>query len=135
MSDPQKLSVENLGGGELAALIQRAFVKVGENICDPNVPTEGVRKIKAVIKIKPDKKAQTAQIVFQVSTELPGAEPGSAMAYIAMNQESKEITLYNADVQQEELFSPHKEPTVTNITPISPPVRAAAQFAPPLKAD
>ncbi len=116
MTKPEKLSVENLGGGEFAALVERAFVRVGENIADPNIPTEGVRKIKAIIAIKPDKKGQTAQILFKVTTELPGAEPGSAMAYLAMDTQSKSITLFNADVRQEALF---REPLVTEVRPVN----------------
>lgn len=134
MNKPEKLSVSNLGGGELAALIEQAFLKVGENIADPNVPTEGVRKIKSVISIKPDKKGQSAQIVFKVSTELPGAEPGSATAFIAMDSQSKHITLFNADIRQEQLFS-EKEPTVTEIKSVAltAPGPKPAALAPPMK--
>lgn len=137
MSKPEKLGVENLGGGEFAALIERAFIKIGENIADPNIPTEGVRKIKAVIAIKPDKKGQSAAIIFKVSTELPGAEPGSATAFIAMDVQSKHITLYNADLRQENLFA-ERESTVTEIKPVSEQPRAVpgpapAAFAPPVK--
>lgn len=133
---PDKLSIENLGSGEFAAQIARAFTKVGENIADPNVPTEGVRKIKAVIKIKPDKKGQTAVIAYQVSAELPGAEPGTATAYIAMDSQTKEITLYNADIRQEDLFS-GKEPLTSEIKlvgdkPSAAPGPPAANFAPPM---
>jgi hypothetical protein len=133
---PDKLTIDNLGGGEFAAQIAKAFTKVGENIADPNIPTEGVRKIKAVIAIKPDKKGNTAMIVFKVSAELPGSEPGTATAYLAMDSQTKEITLYNADIRQEQLFAEHKESVMTEIKPINQPQKTApapqpAKFTPP----
>lgn len=122
---PDKLTIDNLGGGEFAAQIAKAFTKVGENIADPNIPTEGVRKIKAVIAIKPDKKGQAVQIMFKVSAELPGSEPGSAIAYLAMDTQTKEITLYNADIRQENLFAEPKESVMTEIKPINQPQKVA----------
>jgi hypothetical protein len=136
VSNAQKLDLNNIAGGEMSALVQRAFVKIAENIADPNVPNEGVRKLKLTIKVKPDKKGQTAQIVYEVKTELPGAEPGQAMAYIAMDSHSKEITLFNADVRQEALF---QEPMTTEIKPIGEHSHGAGVpaatpgYAPPLK--
>jgi hypothetical protein len=137
MSSPSKLTVDNLGGGELSALMERAFMKIAENIADPNSPTEAVRKIKVLVKVKPDKKGQSAQIVFNVNTELPGSEPGQAVAFIAMDQKTKEITLYSADVRQESLFTPQQEPVMTEIKPIgearTAPGPTVAAVAPPMK--
>jgi hypothetical protein len=137
MSATAKLTIGNLAGGELAALIERAFMKIAENVADPNVPTEAVRKIKVLVKVKPDKKGQSAQITFNVNTELPGSEPGQAVAFIAMDQKTKEITLYSADVRQESLFASPQEPVMTEIKPVgevrTAPGPTIAAIAPPMK--
>lgn len=125
MASPKKLTLDTLGGGELAAKVDRALAKICENIADPNVRTEAVRKLKIGVKIKPDKKGQMAQIVYEVKTEIPGPDPGETSAYIAMDHTSKEIALYGVDVRQSDLFDPPKEPMVTEIRSVSQPQRVA----------
>lgn len=110
---PQKpLTLASLGGGELEVLVNREVRKVCENIADPAVETEGTRTINIKIKIKPDKKGQTADITYSVDSKLQPVDAGSARAYIAMDPESKAIALFGIDVRQAEMF---KEPLVTEI--------------------
>lgn len=135
MSAAGKLNLATIGGGDLSALVDRAIAKVCENVADPNIKTEAIRKIKIAIKIKPDKNGQMAQMQYEVKTEVPGPEPGQATAYIAMDQATKEITLYPVDLRQTEMFG--KEPHVTEIRPVGDGPRVApgpapAAFAPPM---
>lgn len=132
MGKPEKLTLDNLGGGELAAQVDRALVRICENIADPNVRTEAVRKMKIAIKVKPEKKGQMAQISYEVKTEIPGPDPGQTTAYIAMDSASKEINFYGVDVRQGDMFEP-----VTEIKPVAQvqkvaPLAEKAAYAPPV---
>ena len=57
---PKRLTLASLGGGELELLVERELKKLCENIVDPNVKTEAVRKLTVVLSVKPDKKGQVA---------------------------------------------------------------------------
>lgn len=119
------LTLASLGGGELEVLVNREIRKVCENIADPAVKTEGSRTVTIKIKIKPDKKGQTADIAYFVESKLQPVDAGSARAYIAMDPESKAIALFGMDVRQAEMFT---EPLVTEIrtTAQAPPSATAA---------
>jgi hypothetical protein len=134
----KKLTLATIGDGGLVEDFDRELRALCENIADPNVKTDAVRTITVTLKVKPDAKGQTAGLSYSVKSSLPGADPGIQMAWIAMDEEKKNITLFHVDQRQEPLF---KEPTVTEIKPIAgatpkvaevPPVAAVA---PPMNAN
>ena len=124
---PEKLTLANLGAGGLEEDFARAVKQLCENVADPNVPTDAVRSITISIKVKPDKRGQSAGLAYSVKTNLPGAEPGEAAAWIAMDKENR-LGLFRMDMRQESL--PLNEPTVTEIKPVSDAVRGAAMPKP-----
>jgi hypothetical protein len=136
MNQSVKLTIANLGGGGLIEDFDRELRAVCENIADPNVKTDAVRTVTVIVKVKPDKKGQTAGVSFSVKSSLPGAEPGEQMAWIAMGDD-KELGLFQVDTRQNPL--PFVEPTVTEIHAVSPPAQPAKvaempapTFAPPM---
>jgi hypothetical protein len=132
VSKPTKIELANIGGGGLAAQVNRELANICENIADPNVKADSVRKLSIAIKIKPDKKRQTAAMSYSVRSQVPGADAGETTAWIAM--EAGEIGLFSVDTKQNEFpFQPSTaEPTVTEIKPISASQTAkAADPAPP----
>lgn len=132
MSQPKKLTLANIGGGELALLVEREMSAICENIADPNIKAEAVRSLKVEIKIKPDKRRQTAEITYQVKSAVPGIEANKTTAFIGMDQ--GELGLYGVDLRQDELPFAGKveEPTVTEIKQVAPPTVEKAAFAPPM---
>ena len=130
----KKLTLATIGGGELVELANRELSKICENVADPAVKTEGVRTMTIKVKIKPDKKGQTAQLSYQVTSALVPTDPGADTAFIAMDPDSQTIALFEADVRQKEMFA--KEPTVTEIKPVGDTPKAAdmppVRTAPPL---
>jgi hypothetical protein len=111
-----KLTLANIGSGELMALADRELTKICENIADPAVKTEGIRTLTIKVKIKPDKKGQTAQMSYACTSALVPTDPGADTAFIAMDPESKIISLFEADVRQREMFT---DPTISEIRPVS----------------
>jgi hypothetical protein len=119
----QKLTLANLGGGELSALVDRELCKLCENVVDPNVKTDAKRIITVKIEVTPDKKGQTAEVKFSAKSTLPGPDASITRAYIAMQPGTTNITLFGADVRQDDLF---KEPLVSEINPTVRPERGLA---------
>lgn len=138
---PKKLDLSNIGGGELMAVTDREILKLCENIADPNIKTEAVRKITITIAVKPDKKGQTAEIKYAVKSSLPGPDASTTTAYIAMAPGTTDITLFGMDVRQQDLFGEKQESLVSEIKPTAaaapatqPKVAEPAQpgaYAPP----
>lgn len=137
MGDPKKLTLSNIGGGELSELVERELSNICENIADPNIKAEAVRSLKIEIKIKPDKKRQTAEIAYQVKSAIPGVEASKITAFIA--NEHGELALYGMDVRQGQLPLRGEEPTVTEIKPVGDAPKTArapaAKYAPPAAND
>jgi len=115
----KEVTLANLGGGELMALASRELHKIGDNIADPNIRTDAVRKMQINISVKPDKKGQTAEITYSLKSTLPGPDASKTTAYIAMAPGSSDISLFGMDIRQQDLFEEPKEPTVTEIKPVS----------------
>lgn len=78
---PTRITLSNLG--DLEAIVEREFGKICDNIADPNIKAEAVREMTVKIKVKPDKKKNTASIAYLVTTKVPGIEPNTATAFIA----------------------------------------------------
>lgn len=135
----EKLTLANLGGGELMELVDREMKKLCDNIVDPNIKTEAVRAINISIKVKPDKKGQTADVRYAVKSALPGPDASTTTAYIAMAPGTTDITLFGMDIRQQDLFNEKKEPLVSEIKPsaaaqmvkTAEPMKPAS-FAPPM---
>lgn len=134
--DPVKLGLGNIGHGELAGMVEREIRKVCENIADPAVATAGVRSITVKIKVKPDGKGQTAKITYIASSSLQPVDSGEEVAYIGMGPDN-ELSLWSMDLRQQTLPLEAKEPTMTEIKPVSAPVAESrsASFAPPRSAN
>lgn len=135
----KEVTLANLGGGELMELATRELHKICDNIADPNVRTDAVRKLMISIAVKPDKKGQTAELTYALKSTMPGPDASKTTAYIAMAPGTNAISLFGMDVRQNELFSDPKEPTVTEIKPVAPevpkmadPVTTAPRCAPPM---
>lgn len=130
----KKVNLSNLGGGELAELANRELTRICENIADPNSRTDATRKLSISIAVKPDKKGQTAEITYKVESKIPGPEPAKTTAFIAMDKETREISLYGMDIRQQDMFKP--EPMITEIKPVSEakvaPGPQPGALAPPL---
>lgn len=126
----KEVTLANLGGGELMELATRELRKICENIADPNIKTDAVRKMAINISIKPDKKGQTAEITYGLKSSLPGPDSSKTTAYIAMAPGSEEISLFGMDIRQNELFAEQKEPTVTEIRPVADAPKMAEPAAP-----
>ena len=115
MAKPNELTLTNIGGGGLAEDVSRELRRVCENIADPNVKTDAKRSIKIDLKIKPDSKGQTATVTYEVKTSMPGPNPGSSTAWIAMHE--NKLGLFQMDLRQNELpFNP--DPVVSEIVPV-----------------
>jgi hypothetical protein len=127
MGKPNELTLANIGGGGLAEDVSRELRRVCENIADPNCKTDAKRSIKIDLKIKPDAKGQTAVVTYEVKTTMPGPEPGSSTAWIAMHE--NKMGLFQMDLRQNELpFNP--DPTVSTITPVAEKSKTARMPAP-----
>lgn len=121
---PKRLTLASLGGGELELLVERELKKLCENIVDPNVKTEAVRKLTVVLSVKPDKKGQVADITYSVKSALPGPDASKTTAYIAMQPGTHEIALFGVDIRQSDLFKDPKESVITEIRPVASPTAA-----------
>lgn len=115
MSKPNELTLANIGGGGLAEDVSRELRRVCENIADPNCKTDARRSVKIDLKIKPDAKGQTATVTYEVKTSMPGPQPGSTTAWIAMHE--NKLGLFQMDLRQNELPF-NKESVVTDIIPV-----------------
>ena len=124
----KRITLSNIGGGELELLVSRELKKICENIADPAVRTEAVRKLSIQISVKPDKKGQVADISYAVKRTLAAVDANKSSAYIAMEPGTTEIALFGMDLRQNELFPEKKEPPVTEIKPVSPPIANAAKL-------
>lgn len=122
---PKRLTLASLGGGELELLVERELKKLCENIVDPNVKTEAVRKLTVVLSVKPDKKGQVADITYSVKSSLPGPDCSKTTAYIAMQPGTSEIALFGVDIRQADLFKKPEDSVITTIHPVSSPTAAA----------
>jgi hypothetical protein len=129
----EKLTLANLGGGELSLLVDREICKLCDNIADPNVKTEAVRKITVTIAVKPDKKGQTADVRFAVKSALPGPDASTTTAYIAMAPGTTDITLFGMDIRQQDLFGEKKEALVSEIVPTAVSGPQIVKTADPMK--
>lgn len=123
-----KLTLATIGGGGLAEDFDREIRRLCENIADPNIPTEAKRSITVTVKVKPDKKGLTAAVTYSVTSSLPGAEPGEAVAWIAMVD--NQLGLYEADRRQDALPFNNPEPLVTEIKPTAGANKLAEMPAP-----
>lgn len=136
----KKLTLETVGGGELAAQVAKELQNICENIADPNIKADAVRALKIELKVKPDAKRQTAEISYKVRASLPGMETSKTTAFIAMD--AGELGLYGIDTRQQDLFGERKEPMVTEIQPVSAQQQAKvadpaapAAYAPPMQSN
>lgn len=137
MTKPSEITLATLGGGELMELTKRDLRKICENIADPNVRTDAKRKLTITIEVTPDKKGQTAELKYSTKLAMPGPEGGKTTAYIAMAPGTSDISLFGLDLRQEQLFTEPKEPTVTEIRPVSAQTNpaelpATPAYAPPM---
>jgi hypothetical protein len=133
MGKPNELTLANIGGGGLAEDVTRELRRICENIADPNCKTDAKRSLKIDLKIKPDAKGQTATVTYEVKTSMPGPQPGSTTAWIAMHD--NKLGLFQMDLRQNELpFNP--EPHVTEIRPVGDVPKVAqmpaTKIAPPV---
>lgn len=115
----KRLTLSSLGGGELELLVERELKKLCENIIDPAVKTDAVRKIAINLSVKPDKKGHVADITYSVKSSLPGPDASKTTAYIAMQPGTSEIALFGVDIRQADLFKKPEESVLTVITPVS----------------
>jgi hypothetical protein len=122
MAKPKKLELANIGGGELAEIVERELSKICENIADPNVKAEGKRELTIKVAFRPDKKRQTAEVAYSVKNNMPGPDTSKTTAFIAMD--GGELGLYGMDLNQQELFS-DTEPLTSEIRPVSQLPRVA----------
>jgi hypothetical protein len=135
MAAPKKISLSNLGGGELTELVDRELSKICENIADPNVKAEAVRSLKIEVKVKPDKKRQTAELAYSVKSTMPGPDTSKSTVFIAMDK--GELGLYGMDLRQQEMFAQPQEPLTTEIRTVSEqktaPGPVPGAYAPPAR--
>lgn len=138
MAGAKKLSLANLGGGELAAQVEKELSNICENIADPNIKADSVRTLNIQVKIKPDAKRQTAEVAYKVKASLPGMETSKTTAFIAMD--AGELGLYGMDTRQGilPLEGENPEPMTTEIRPVAQqakvaePASSPAAYAPPM---
>jgi hypothetical protein len=122
MAKPKKLELSNIGGGELAEIVDRELAKICENIADPNVKAEAKRELTIKVAFRPDKKRQTAEVAYSVKNNMPGPDTSKTTAFIAMD--GGELGLYGMDLNQQELFS-EQEQLTTEIRPVGDLPRVA----------
>lgn len=97
METPSELSLANLGGGALAEAMNAELRKLCANVADPNVQADAKRKITITIEVKPDEKRSMAGITFKVDSKLPPFSPGKTAAYIALDPDTRELSLFEVE--------------------------------------
>jgi hypothetical protein len=97
------LTLSTICGGMVEHIFNRELSRVCENIADPSVKTEAVRKVAVVVTIKPNPKGTVAEISYDVKTSMPGVQTEKTSAYLAMDGESKKLGLFDIDTRQTEL--------------------------------
>lgn len=115
MTKPLEINLANLAGGALMECATAELRKICENIQDPNVKSDAKRKLQIVVVIEPDEKRQMAKVTYEVKSAIPGPDSGKTMAYIAMDPDSRAISLF--EVEGHPSLFPEPEP-VPGITPL-----------------
>lgn len=100
----KEITLANLDGGGLLELAAREFHKICDNIADPNVRTDAVRKMVITLEVKPDRKGQAADVAYSIKTTMAGSDKTTTKAFIAMAPGATDISLFSVDVAQGDLF-------------------------------
>jgi hypothetical protein len=95
----EEITLNSIGGGVLAEVVQNELRKVAQNLYDPNTNPKTKRKLNISIVFKPDEKRSMCEIDFDVKPYLAGPEGGKAYAFIARARGSAVITLFDAESQ------------------------------------
>ncbi len=119
----KEITLANLDGGALLETATSEFHKICNNIADPNVRTDGVRKMVVTIEIRPDRKGQSADISYSVKTTLVGPDKAKTIAFIAMAPGSEHISLFGADTNQGDLFDEGKPEQASGPVAVASPAK------------
>ena len=109
MRESRIVTLENLGQGAAAELFQAEFVKLIENVSDPNTRPDAVRTVTIKVKVKPDKKARNmCSVEIQCDSKLVPSQPFETIMFVGM--EHGEAVATEHSPQQGNLFVDVQEP-------------------------
>lgn len=98
MSDYERMSLENVNGGQIVALFDRELGKVLENIADENTAAKAPRSITLTIKIKPEEDRGSAIVEVEGHSKLAPVKPSKSFA--VFSSDGSQITAYQSDPKQ-----------------------------------
>ncbi len=87
----EELKLENLGEGVADALFQIEMQKVVDNIKDPNIEPEAVRKITMEVTFRPTKNRMMGGMTIAVTSKLGNRSPHEGMAHFAKDQTGRNV--------------------------------------------
>jgi len=94
--DTQPVSLLNLNGSVITEKFNAAMRKVLDNIADPTVKADAVRKIKIEIRIKPDEDRSNAQTEIDCDPVLPKPRPSKSFIYLSLDEDGVKATVSTA---------------------------------------
>lgn len=98
MSDYERMSLENVNGGQVVALFERELGKVLENIADENTSGKTVRTITLTIKIRPEEDRGSAVVEVEGHSKLAPVKPSKSFA--VFSYDGSKVTAYQSDPKQ-----------------------------------
>jgi len=109
MKEQRIVTLENLGHGAAAELFQAEFVRLIENVADPNTRPDAVRTVTLKVKVKPDKKARNmCAVEIQCDSKLVPSQPFETIMFVGMDHGEAVATEHHP--QQGNLFVESQAP-------------------------
>jgi hypothetical protein len=102
MSTTRKVSLENIGQGAAAALLQRELGKVLSNIKDPNTSHKTKREITLKFTLAPYPDRNGAEVTVASSTKLAATSAVETHIFIGKDDQGK-LQAFSHDVRQQEM--------------------------------
>lgn len=99
--DYQEVTLDSLNSGAVKDLFDAAWSRLLENIGDENTKPDATREVRVVIKVKPDKKRESAVTTVAVSDKLAPINPHES--FILLSSDGKGVTAYTTDPRQQSL--------------------------------
>ena len=99
--DYQEVTIESLNSGAMKDLFEAAWKRLLENIGDSNTKADAVREVRVVVKVKPDKKRESAVTTVAVTDKLTPINPHES--FILLSSDGTKVSAYTTDPNQQSL--------------------------------
>ena len=90
MNGPQKIDLENLGGGAAKELFQRELERVIKNIEDINTPAKEAREINLKVIFKPNDQRDAGIVELKCTSKLSGTR-AETVPMLMIKENGKEV--------------------------------------------